>query len=103
MHPFNHYPMPINGNPEIPVSNQLLGFSFLVIAISLSPKICVSVSGSCTRCSRDERWVLFKVNIKVYWSLGIEIRLITIISGKSEPGRTSGPSANGITSHRFIF
>jgi len=32
-----------------------------------------------------------------------KIRFLVIISGKSEPGRTSAPSANGITSHRFLF
>jgi hypothetical protein len=39
----------------------------------------------------------------VNWSMRIDIRLVIIISGKSEPGRTSGSSANGITSHRFLF
>ncbi|KAK3155920.1 hypothetical protein QOZ80_2AG0100420 [Eleusine coracana subsp. coracana] len=47
MHPFNHYPMPTNGNAEFPG------------AASIAPEM----------------------------------------NGKSEPGRTSGPSANGITSH----
>ncbi|XP_062224198.1 transcription factor HBP-1a-like isoform X2 [Phragmites australis] len=47
MHPFNHYPMPTNGNAETPG------------AAPSAPEM----------------------------------------NGKSEPGRTSGPSANGITSH----
>ena len=29
--------------------------------------------------------------------------LLIIISGKNEPGRTSGPSANGVTSNRFFL
>jgi plant G-box-binding factor len=88
MHPFSHYPMPTNGHAETPVSINCV-YSLLIITVSCNPKM--------------SRFHGQQFIIKVNCSMEIRIGLLVIISGKSEPGRTSAPSANGITSHRFLF
>uniref|UniRef100_A0A453N3W1 G-box binding protein multifunctional mosaic region domain-containing protein n=1 Tax=Aegilops tauschii subsp. strangulata TaxID=200361 RepID=A0A453N3W1_AEGTS len=69
VHPF-HYPMQTNGNPEPAVSNNLFVFFFLIVT-SCSCKFRHVFQGAAPGAAET--------------------------NGKNEPGKTSGPSANGVT------